>query len=132
MMMLQLVLFVMSIVFTADSVPNCTGYQYELKFKRTENGNVITMWCRNGLTAEKIDITKAQFWLNWTAVNDIDLRRRTDIHVLFLEDVANNHLKFLLNRNLEGSYTCGEKDIAQQSTPKQLICKYRLRCYLCT
>ena len=55
-------------------VPRSTpAVPYELVYatdSTTEVTGVITMWCRDGLTAEEVLLSDVKFWLNRTSARD--------------------------------------------------------------
>ena len=109
-------------------VPRSTpAVPYELVYatdSTTEVTGVITMWCRDGQTAEEVLLSDVKFWLNRTSAQDPGLRERADITAI---EVDRFKLKFALTRHLEGYYTCGkhtdESRVQLESNPKPLISK---------
>ena len=105
---------------------------YELIFKAesdTEKSGSVTLTCRDGRTADELNISDITFWLNSSSESGMDLSQREDINIT---EVGCCSIKFSLLRNLEGYYTCGtldEWDNITDSQPLTLICLPVCRCY---
>ena len=102
---------------------------YELIFKTesdTKESGSITLTCRDGSTADELNVNDITFWLNSSSESGMDLSQREDINIT---EVGCCSIKFSLLRNLEGYYTCGKLDESEnitESQPLTLICKYCL------
>lgn len=103
---------------------------YELIYKTTttttEDGSV-TLTCRDGVTANELDVTKVRFWLNRSSKYNQDLRKRKDFGPI--EVIGCCTIKFNLTQSLEGYYTCGNlsKQGVQESPSQTLICKSSMK-----
>ena len=89
----------------------------------TEQTGSINLKCRDGITAEEVEISEIKFFLNHSSPTDPSLRERGDITVV---EVGSTAINFNLTREYEGYYTCGRRDDCakvRQSTSKALICK---------
>ena len=90
----------------------------------TEVTGVITMWCCDGLTAEKVLLSDVKFWLNQTSAWDPGLQEQGDITAIEFDHYK---IMFALTRQLEGYYTCSkridENRVQLESNPKALISK---------
>ena len=70
-----------------------------LRHHRNQNNNVITLYCRN---EEGRNVTGAMFFLNESVLNRIDYPSFSN---------KDNVVTFLINRRLEGRYSCGIGDL---------------------
>ena len=116
-------------IFVAGPVSNlCQNpASYELIFETDstiEQTGLLTLRCRDSVTAEILDINEISFFLNRSSAADPSLREREDIRVV---EVGTTGIKFNLTRRLEGYYTCGKKvdcTNVRESSSKALICKW--------
>ena len=112
-------------VVASTSCPSRNSTQYELTFQTdgtTELTGSITLKCRDSCTAEELEISEVNFFLNHSSA----LRERGDIRVV---EIGTMGIKFNLTRRLEGDFTCGKRrvdtanDTMRASLPKTLVCK---------
>lgn len=122
-------LFILVLASTSNEHPlprSTPAMTYELIYtsdSTTAMSGLVTMLCRNSITAEEILLSDVLFWVNRTSAQDPSLRSRTDIIVT---EVDQYRLKFALTRNLEGCYTCGKlisDNRVLESNQKALVCK---------
>ena len=105
-----------------DSLPLS---HYGLIFKvdsDTEESGSVTLTCRDGWTADELNVNDVSFWLNRSSESGVDLK---DINITSVVGCCS--IKISLLRHLEGDYTCGkldERDNITESQPLRLICKY--------
>ena len=108
---------------------------YEIQFVRS-GGDTITLKCRDEVSRRFLQINETiRYWLNRTnsvrATDDFetDLRMRLGSRLILANDVASseNTATFIINRELEGRYTCGkvieENNQVVESDPIYLTCK---------
>jgi hypothetical protein len=102
------------LIFTTDSTTELTGS--------------ITFKCRDGYTADELEINEIDFFLNCSSsTNCPSLRERGDITVVA---AGSYDIQFNLTREYDGYYTCGKRggDTSTgnytMSPPKALVCKW--------
>ena len=123
---LRLFLFTLQLVTLVMS----SRAQYELIYETTttteEDGSVI-LTCRDGVSADELNVQNVSFWLNRSSENNQDLRERKDLGIIEVTGCCS--IKFNLSQSLEGYYTCGRltKQGVQESPPKTLICKSSMK-----
>ena len=126
-------LILSSLVYLVASTP-CSSQSsapYELIHEidsTTELTGSITLKCRDSSTAEELEISEINFFLNHssTATNYLSLRERGDITLV---EVGSTGIKFNLTREYDGYYICGRRgdDVCtanNTSQPKALICEW--------
>lgn len=87
-------------------------------------GDVITLYCRNDITAETLSVLgddSVRFWVNRSTGNrphgfEPDLQERADVNLVREETQAS----FLLTPDLEGFYTCGVMPMSGQAVTESL------------
>ena len=121
------VLVVMCILHSASmALPiksTANSYIYELIFTRDNTNGSVTLTCREAESANEINVNSIKYFLN-SSKCATDLRERESFSKV--ETVGCCSIKFILQRNLEGNYTCGARinDTIQESLPVTLICEY--------
>ena len=121
------------IAASASCLTKTTPPPYELIHQTdttTEQTGSVTLKCRDGQTAEELDISEINFFLNRSSAADPCLRERGDIIVVRVESTG---IKFNLTRRLEGNYTCGKRvDVAnvRESLPRSFVCKWDLFAFI--
>ena len=108
-------LFIMVLSPTSNQHPTISADTYELIYEvdtTTEMTGSITMYCRDGMTAENAPLEDVQFWLNQTI-----LQGHANIN-----EVDEMGIRFNLTRSCEGYYTCGRHVNKNQQI--LLTCKY--------
>lgn len=137
--MLTVLLFIMLLASTSNQYPirlprSISSYQLIHKIdSTTEMTGSITLCCRDSITADTIPLSAVHFWLNWTTINDLSLRERTDITVT--ESTCDNDdpgIQFNLTHHLDGYYTCGRRTETPvlESSQETLICKWNICLYI--
>ena len=105
---------------------------FETHVSKTELAGSIALRCRDGDTAQELDISEISFFLNRSSVADPSLRERGDIPVV---EVDRHTIEFNLTHRLEGYYTCGRRVNAthvRESLPKTFVCKSKVRVQYCS
>ena len=117
-------LIIMYILHSVSMAPMPIAIKnYELIVaERDSTTGAVTLKCRDALSADELDVDSVKYFVN-SSECDTDLRERKGFSNI--ETVGCCSIKFNLLRNLEGTYTCGERinDTLQESHPVTLTCE---------
>ena len=100
------------------------SHYYQLIFTADSGSELVTLTCRDSLTADELSVQEVSFWVNRSSESPQDLRQRTDFDHI---QVVGCCIEFKVHRHLEGKYSCGKVNVEgtlQESLPLMLICKF--------